>query len=145
MICVLVFWGSILSAAWSDARTTYVRDILFAPGIICCIGILISKQEWSALPGILIVAVLQIFLFSRMYGGADCLAFVLCAAYIAVRGGSLKDDLLVMLYSVTVLALVQAFRKNINRKGNLKQPVAFIPYIVAGMVVWTVTEEVLRW
>lgn len=72
---------------------------------------------------------LQEVIFCRAYGRADCHAFAVCAVIENAFGMNLLGCLLHMLLAFGGLAIIQAFRHNINRKGNLKQPVAFLPYI----------------
>ncbi|MCM1026199.1 MAG: hypothetical protein NC432_07170 [Roseburia sp.] len=74
-------------------------------------------------------AALQEILFSRMYGKADCHGFCVCAAAEASLGIGPAGFLGHMLLAFGLLAVVQAFRRNIGRDGNLKRPVPFLPYI----------------
>jgi len=78
---------------------------------------------------------LQRFLFARMYGRADAYAFSMCSLVWASFGGGLREDLIHMLVSVILLGLVQAIKRNVASSGNLKKPVAFVPYISAGFLV----------
>lgn len=72
---------------------------------------------------------LQLSLFPKMYGRADCYAFSVCAVAEAAAGLSLAGYFLHMLVSFILLAFVQALRHNIGKGGNLRQPVPFLPYI----------------
>ena len=83
----------------------------------------------EALPGLLFFICLQQFLFSRMYGRADCHAFSVCALHLASLGVGLRGYLEQMLLAFLFLAIFQFFRKNIADNGNLKRPVPFLPYI----------------
>lgn len=85
---------------------------------------------------------LQFLIFSKMYGRADCHAFVCCAVALSSFGGGMREYLVHMLCSVILLGIVQAVRKNINRQGNLYEPVAFIPYITMG---WSVVMGFLMY
>lgn len=84
---------------------------------------------YVTLPEMLFFGLLQEFLFCRWYGRADCHAFVICALVSWGNGMGLKDWLIQMLIAFGILAIVQFSRQNINRKGNLKEPVAFLPFI----------------
>ena len=72
---------------------------------------------------------LQLRLFSRLYGRADCYAFSVCAIAEAAAGLELAGFLVHMLGAFCLLALVQGMRRNIGKRGNLKRPVPFLPYI----------------
>ncbi len=78
--------------------------------------------------------ILQLLLFMRMYGKADGYAFLVCALFENRFGGGLLTYLLHMGSAFALLCVVQALRRNINRNGNLKKPVPFLPYIAA--TVW---------
>jgi hypothetical protein len=84
---------------------------------------------WTFWVEFLIYSLLQELFFSRFYGRADCHAFVLCALVGSLYGMTMREYLIHMLVSFGLLAIVQGLRRNISRKGNLKQPVAFLPYI----------------
>lgn len=76
-------------------------------------------------------------IFRHLYGGSDCLAYILCAMYLAGCGKDLTDYLLFMLLAVGLELIVQVKNNNINiKEGKLKQPKALIPYIAAAMLVW---------
>jgi hypothetical protein len=44
-----------------------------------------------------------------------------------------------MAFAFGALAALQLLRRNIDKRGNLKQPVAFLPYISASfaLLLWT--------
>lgn len=78
---------------------------------------------------LLIFILLQELFFCRLYGRADCHAFSVCAFLENVMGMGMQMYLLHMLFAFLLLALVQGVGGNIGTNGNLKQPVAFLPYI----------------
>ncbi len=78
---------------------------------------------------LLFYIVLQEVIFCNAYGRADCHAFVVCALVGSAFGMNFLGYLIHMILAFSGLAITQAFRHNINQKGNLKQPVAFLPYI----------------
>lgn len=90
----------------------------------------------SGLCGLLLYLLLQEFLFCRMYGRADCHGFVLCAVAQYLCGINMSGYVYHMTIAFGMLGIVQLVRKNVNCKGNLKQPVAFLPYITAAFWVW---------
>lgn len=80
---------------------------------------------------------LQKFYFSKKYGMADCHAFCCCSLFLCAGGGGLWEYLIHMLLSFGILGMIQFLRHNINSKGNLKEPVPFIPYIgLAFILLW---------
>lgn len=80
-----------------------------------------------------VFCVIQLVVFGRLYGRADCYAFCVCAVMEAALGIGLKGFLVHMLFSLGLLTAKQAVRKNIGHDGNLRRPVPFLPYITAGM------------
>ena len=48
----------------------------------------------------------------------------------------LLDYFVFMLFTYILLGIIQLFKKNVNKKGNLKIPVAFTPYIVATFLLF---------
>ena len=80
---------------------------------------------------------LQAVIFRRLYGGSDCIAYCLCALYLAGTGGGLLEDLLFMLLTVGIEAVVQIVHHNLDfRHGRLIRPVALIPYMAVSMLLW---------
>ena len=94
----------------------------------------LSAQAGSKILSLLVFASIQFGIFMRMYGAAYGLVFLVCAIYESRFGEGLLTYLLHMGASFLVLGVVQGFRKNINSRGNLKEPVPFVPYITA--TVW---------
>lgn len=82
--------------------------------------------------GLTVFWIVQIWVFGRLYGKADCYAFCVCA--VAETGLGMGLELIVthMVFAFGMLVPVQFISKNITLRGNLKKPVAFIPYITAG-------------
>ena len=88
-----------------------------------------QSEVFGKLISLLLFILIQQLLFSRLYGRADCYAFSNCAIVEYAQGYGFRDCLFHMLLAVILLAIVQMLQKNMNRKGNLKKPVAFLPYI----------------
>lgn len=125
------FWGSLALAAYSDQLTKEVRDFCYLPAVFCLIRIIPMN-----IPDMIIFVLIQWFLFRRFYGEADCLVFCMCAIYMAGENNTrLLDYIILLAVTFLFLTVVQGAKRNINRKGNLKQPVALIPYIAAAMLV----------
>ena len=98
---------------------------------MCCSGSLLSERGGEL--GIFFL--LQFLWFSRFYGRADCHGFFAGACILFLYGGSLWDYVMQMAYAFGILFVIQIFRRNINRCGNLKEPVAFLPYVAAGLLL----------
>lgn len=135
IIYEFIFWGTLAFAAVSDYRTKEVYDCIFWISALAGLPLLFSCSFFGKIVELVIFLVLQVLLFRRLYGGADCLAFGVCAVHITIHGGGVEDYLLHMLYTFILLAVVQLGRRNVNKKGNLKEPVALIPYIAATMLI----------
>ena len=132
--------GSLLLAAWIDHYIQLIPDMVYVPGIAGGILWLIYYNPGADIViNLLVFVVIQMVIFSRLYGGSDCLAYILCAVYLAGGGKNLTDYLLFMLLTVGI-ELIDQIRKYNIEKGRLKQPVALIPYIAVTMLVWTLVE-----
>lgn len=81
------------------------------------------------LASVVIFGILQEKLFCRMYGKADCHAFVVCAMAECAIGLGMKGYLIHMLIAIILLAVMQGIKRNVGRNGNLKKGVPFLPYI----------------
>ncbi len=115
-----LLWGSLAkeSAAGKLLRADICRELT------------VGKALWgSVLWELSVFLILQLIFFCHMYGKADCYAFCVCAMAEASLGMGLKEYLVHMLFAVSFLFYVQLVRHNIAADGNLKTPVAFLPYI----------------
>ena len=97
------------------------RNVLMEGGFIC----------FDALGGLLLFVGIQLLLRGHIYGRADSYAFCVCALAETAFGLSAAGFLTHMLFAYLLLFVVQLFRRNLNRKGNLREPVPFMPYITA--------------
>ena len=115
-----------------DYRTCEVYRLFWWIALCGDVMLWISRADaidYSGLPELLFFCLLQQFFFSKMYGRADCHGFCVAAITMFFLGCTLWDYLMLMLCAFVLLFVVQVFRRNINKQGNLKQPVAFIPYL----------------
>lgn len=137
-----IYFATMIFAALCDFYTTEVYDWSWGFAGVAGIGILIYRgTEQEVFLQLFIFIALQALLFRKFYGGADCMAFSVSAIYLACsRGKGIYDFLIVMLLTFAVLTVVQLTKNNINRRGNLKRPVALIPYIAAVMLFMEVKE-----
>ena len=133
---IYTLWGVIMLclayACITDVKTCLVYNVTWwIAGASACLLYPVGAK----LPGkeqlieLIIFLILQWKLFSGWYGKADCYAFSVCAVAGGSLGFGLLEYLIHMLGAFAILALVQGMRRNINRRGNLKHPVPFLPYI----------------
>lgn len=119
----------------TDRQTCMVYDFLHFPaaaaGAVLC---LLRQLPGAGGAALICFALLQYFLFMHLYGRGDGMTFQVCSLYIVGAGGSLKTLLLHMAMAFFILGMVQLIRGNINRKGNLKVPVPFLPYIACSLL-----------
>lgn len=86
-------------------------------------------QVWSLIG----YALLQETLFSCFYGRADCHGFVAAGLFLYSVGGNFQSCIIHMGITFLEVFVVQLCKGNINARGNLKQPVALIPYLVTAL------------
>lgn len=128
-----------LAAAVMDYRTCQVYRLFWWIALIADVLLWINRADtldYGGLPGLILFCLLQQFFFCKMYGRADCHGFCVGAITLFCMGGSLWDYLMLMLCAFLLLLAVQVFRRNINRQGNLKKPVAFIPYLTSAFLLY---------
>ncbi len=135
----IVLWCSLLYGCATDLKNKAVYNFTWWFGGLAAGGLL-----WrSLLPGrpvtvlwyLGVYMAIQLGLFSRLYGKADCYAFCVCAIAEASLGMTLFDYLILTLLAVFLLFPIQLYRRNIAKNGNLKRPVAFLPYITTAFAV----------
>lgn len=137
--------GGLLGAAYMDLRNHWVYNYVWWWCLLWA-GILgfTANGGYQNIIAVLLFIMLQQFLFSRMYGRADCHAFSVCALAECGTGAGMVMFLMHMLLSVLLLTTVQLFRGNVTPRGRLREPQPFIPYIVAAFFSVAVIESVLR-
>lgn len=134
-ICMAVLGGCLLFACITDCKTYEVYQFIWWLGgaVSCAILLRMSSAaegvSWQALGKLMFFCLLQEVFFSRFYGRADCHGFVVCAAASCGMGMGLQEWLNHMLLAFLGAAVMQLLRGNVNKYGNLKQPIAFLPYI----------------
>ncbi|MDE5746233.1 MAG: hypothetical protein K2I21_01495 [Acetatifactor sp.] len=120
----------------TDIQTSRVYDILQVPAAAAGAWLCIRQPAAAGSgTGLILFALLQYLLFMRLYGEGDVMAFQICALYLAGGGGNFLTMLLHMALAFAMLGAIQLAKGNINRKGNLKNPVPFLPYIACS-VLW---------
>lgn len=134
-----LFLGCLLLACVTDLAICQVYNFVWwiagvAGGLLFLERLFMAPKENEFLASELMVfCVIQLIVFGRLYGRADCYAFCVCAVMEAALGIGLKGFLIHMLFSFGLLAVKQAVGRNIGPDGNLRRPVPFLPYITAGM------------
>lgn len=131
-----LFWGIIvlclLAACYTDCRTCSVYNVTWwISGTAAVILLVMGRNSFGVKEAteLGIFVFLQLFVFSGMYGKADSYAFSVCAIAGTSAGMGLKEYLMHMLAAFCLLALIQGMCRNIDKHGNLKHPVPFLPYI----------------
>ena len=131
--------GCLLLACITDIAICQVYNFVWwISGAAVAVLFTGRRLEASAVWEIMLFVVVQLALFARMYGKADCYAFCVCAIAEAGLGFGPAGFLMHMLVSFLLLAAVQALRGNIGSGGRLKRPVPFLPYITAGFYLMLV-------
>ena len=121
----------LLFACVTDCRTCEVYNFTWwISGTAAAVLILLNGTlKGEMLLELGLFCLLQLLVFTKMYGRADCYAFCVCAMVEAAEGMGFMEFLLHMLLAFGILAPVQLLYHNVDRRGNLKQPVPFLPYI----------------
>ena len=147
--------GGLLAAACMDEENCYVYNYvwwwcLLWTGIllgVSCGGANTATAAWRypvpdrirQAAAVAVFAALQQYLFARMYGRADSHAFSVCALISCRWQGEMLWFLIHMLLALALLAVVQLWKGNVTRKGTLRTPKPFIPYIIVifwAEIVW---------
>ncbi len=102
------------------------------------------KTPEETIISLIVFMVIQINFFCKTYGKADGYAFCVCAVTEAARGMKMTGYLLHMVTAYTLLFLVQISYGNLNKRGNLKKPVPFLPYITISYLLIMVLEVIFK-
>ena len=160
MVMLSMFGILLVHAALEDHKYKRVRRyIWYISGMIggvlysmnaftACgqMGIIIHRQykrEWELLAELICFGLLQLRLFSKMYGRADSYAFICCSMVLSAFGDGMLVYLVHMLVAVVLLGAMQLAYGNVGKDGNLKIPVAFVPYIVVSFFICIFARNVL--
>lgn len=144
-LCWLILAGYLVICSVMDSMLCQVNDFVQYFGVVGgVIFVLYGQPEPEVGIYLILFGLLQYFLFMKMYGKADGMAFQICALYQAGMGRGMEAYLFHMIFCYLLLAVIQGFKKNINEKGNLKEPVALLPYISAGFLFLIQSADILR-
>lgn len=141
-----VLGGSLLLACVTDRLIGQVYNFtwwffLAAIALLWCFGrgpLQGSNSDCGILGWVMVYLGLQLLLAGRVYGRADSYAFCACALAQTLLGIPAAGFLAHMSIAYVLLFVIQLARRNIDRRGNLRKPVPFLPYITAAFWV-TVT------
>lgn len=143
-----LFAGCLLFACVTDSKKYVVFQFTWWAAAVILGVWFMGKNVWngctpvkiqpdSSTPsGLFVYILIQEFFFSGMYGRADCHGFVLCGMAQYLCGINMSGYVYHMAIAFGLLGAVQLLRRNVNHKGNLKQSVAFLPYITLAFWVW---------
>lgn len=135
MFCLGVLASYLLTSSITDLQTKEVYDFLHLFGLAAgIVAILWLQPETDVIMSLPLYWAAQHFLFMKMYGHGDGIAFIVCAFYESCFGTGMMTYLIHMLSAYILLGAIQLFRHNINCQGNLKETVAFMPYIAVTVV-----------
>lgn len=135
--------GYLLLACITDMAICQVYNFVWPVSGAAALMLLADRGwEAAAVGEILLFCAIQMALFARMYGKADCYAFCVCAVAEAGLGFGMMGFLIHMLMSFFLLAAVQAVRRNIGQGGSLKRPVPFLPYITAAFYIMLIFVKI---
>lgn len=131
-----------LSSSVTDSICCQVYDVFQFLGIGAG-AYLALTGETGRMFGISLVifGLLQYFLFMKLYGAADGMAFLAAALAEAGLGYEISGFLLHMIIAYLMLSLVQLCRGNITRKGRLREGVPFLPYIMVSFWIMMIWQE----
>lgn len=134
IILLSIIVACLLTASVMDIETRLIYNYVWWLG--ACAGIsmmlLCDSRMWLS---VLLFGILQEYLFSKMYGRADCHGFVACALAEAALGMGMREYLLHMLIAFGILGMIQLLKGNVGRNGNLRKPIPFLPYITVAFGV----------
>lgn len=138
---LIVFAIGMGLATIMDMREQMVYRYVWLICTVGVFGVLLGNAKgsaWSDMPWgeLVFFVLLQQFFFAKFYGRADCHAFSVCAGLLFALECGLKDYLIHMLLVFGMLLLFQSVKGNVQRNGQLKKPVALIPYITTTLLVW---------
>lgn len=142
-----LFWANLILGILSDWREFQVcRLVWLISGGTMILKLLCGPVQGECILVLIFYGILQEGLFCFFYGRADCHGFFCCALYGMWVTGSNPERLLWllvehMLWSFFLLFICALFCGNISRRGNLKSPVAFVPYIALAFCLCLILEN----
>lgn len=132
------FWGSFTAAAYSDRQIKQAYDFMLWTAILSAGLTMLAAQQLSeqSITELVIFFLLQWLIFRHLYGAADCLGCSACAVYLAALGRGLLPAIKLLLAAWILLFVVQLIRKNVDKKGRLKEGQPFLPYVAVALLIF---------
>ena len=124
----------LLVASIQDIQSREVYDFLHVTALPAGLVFVVTEPSDEKLISLVVFVAVQMGIFMRMYGAGDGLAFLVCAVFESRFGRGMLTYLLHMGTAYILLGIVQGFKHNFNKRGNLRKPVPFLPYITVS--VW---------
>lgn len=128
-----------LHAAWMmDAESQLVHRYVWVVAVGIA-GLFVWNCGEMSLQGLVPLGIfwgLQQLGFSKFYGRADCHAFSVCALLLIGLGGAFFDLVMHMFVTFLLILYLQKIQGNLVGLGQFKKPIAMIPYIDMGFLLW---------
>ncbi len=144
VIIFITFNIVVYAAAVMDLMTRKVYDFFWMLAVMLSLGSLFFRPgigvEEAA--GLAIYVAIQEFVMARVYGRADSHALSVCAMFLIFSGKTAEICIFHFAVSFLLLTVVQSVRKNVDISGRLKEKVAMVPYITAGL--WITSAVFIR-
>lgn len=135
-LCLLILAVYLVVCCTMDSMLGMVNDFMQYVGVVGgCFWTWNHLSQIETGFSLLFFVLVQHFVFRKMYGEADVTAFVICALYLTGDNKGIETYLVHMGVCYLLLAIVQSTKKNINIRGNLKNPVPLYPYISASFLL----------
>ena len=132
------FWGSFAAAAYSDWQIKKAYDFMLWIAILSAMLTMITTGQFSEqrITELVIFFLMQWCVFRHLYGGADCLSPSACAVYLAALGKGILPALWLLTAAWILFLIVQVVKKNIDKRGKLKNGKPFIPYMAMALLLF---------
>lgn len=128
--------GYFILCSVMDTVLEMVFDFFHYIGLLGgCLLLVSSHPVPGTIMDLLLFVGIQWVWFRKMYGPADVAAFMVCAVYLAAEDRGMEGYLLHMAVTFLLLGVIQGCKGNVSNKGNLKRPVALLPYITIGFFI----------
>ena len=126
----------LLYNSYTDYKTKYVYNFTHYILVTVFSVVLLTRDvPTRIILELFIYLAIQYFLFMKLYGRGDGIVFIVCALFFAINGKGMVTFLHHMLYTFLILGVVQGIKGNIAGNGELKKPVALVPYIAASFLM----------
>lgn len=134
IILLSITVSCLVTASVMDIETHLIYNYVWwlGKGIGILMMLLYDNRMWLSM---LLFCAMQEYIFSKMYGRADCHGFAVCSMAEAAFGMGMREYLLHMLIAFGIMGVLQLLRGNVGRNGKLKESIPFLPYITVAFGV----------